>query len=236
MDETKSATLKFTAIVASAKRIFGKINFKIILKIFTCVCAFVLSIIIAVLAISLSIKARTSPMIMSENETTQVQGIDYIIILGAGLRSDGTPSDMLADRLTVGISLLKLHPEAKLLLTGDNSGIYYNEVASMKKYALSHGVEEYKIVEDGCGYSTYESIFRSSEQFNAKKVIVVTQEYHLYRALYVAEQWGIDAIGVSSNLRSYSKQGYRDVREHAARVKDFFYCLFEYVPISDDGE
>ena len=190
-----------------------------------CAAVIVLSAVVAVLTVSLSIKAKMSPQILLPAEAESLSGVDHIIILGAGLRNDGSPSDMLADRLKTGAALLKIHPNAKLILTGDNSGEQYNEVAAMKKFLLDLGVSEDKMIEDGLGYSTYESITRASDKFGASRVIIVTQEYHLFRALYIAKQTGLTAVGVSADLRGYSGQGFRDIREHFARVKDFFFTL-----------
>ena len=191
------------------------------------VCALIIAVsaIVTVFTLSLSIKAKTSSHIVPLTEAWDIDGIDHIIILGAGLRSDGSPSDMLADRLKTGVALLVAHPEAKLILTGDNSGEHYNEVAAMKKYVLELGVSEDAIIEDGKGFSTYESISTAANEFKVKKAIIVTQEYHLFRALYIADRFGIEAVGVSADLRSYSGQSVRNLREHLARVKDFFLTL-----------
>ena len=190
-----------------------------------CVAVAVMSAILAVLTLSLSIRAKSSPRLISAEGADELSDIDHIIILGAGLKSDGSPSDMLADRLTVGAELLKSHPNASIILTGDNSGGDYNEVASMKKFLVSLGIDENILVEDGRGYSTYESIYRAANVYNAHKVIIVTQEYHLYRALYISERMGIDAYGVSADTRRYYWQAFRNVREHIARVKDFFMTI-----------
>ena len=83
---------------------------------------------------------------------------------------------------------------------------------------------------DHAGFSTYESIYRAKEIFGAKKILIVTQEYHLYRALYIARCFGIDAYGVSSDLDNYYGQFHRDVREILARVKDFGLCILKVKP------
>lgn len=207
-----------------------KIKLRWIVTTVVCLSIIAASAAVAVFTVSLSIKAKTAPSILSVKDSEGFKNVDSIIVLGAGLRSDGTPSDMLADRLTVGIALLEKHPNAKLILTGDNSGDHYNEVASMKKYVMDRGVSEDRIIEDGLGYSTYESIYRAKHEFKTEKAIIVTQKYHLHRVLYIASQMDIDVIGVSADLRGYRKQFYREVREHMARFKDFFYTLTEYVP------
>ena len=179
------------------------------------------SFLTTVLAISLSVKRSAGNKIIDIDRATELEDVDFILVLGAGLRSDGSPSDMLADRLKVGISLIESGVCDRILMSGDKSGEHYNEVAAMERFALERGVSPDKIILDGEGYSTYESVFNAVKKYGAKKIVIVTQEYHLYRALYIAEDFGVDAYGVHSDLRSYRKQVYRNVREHFARFKDF---------------
>ena len=183
--------------------------------------------ITAVLAVSFSVKGSVADRIITEDEAAKLENVDYILVLGAGLRSDGTPSDMLSDRLSVGISLFEKGVSEKLLMSGDNSGDSYNEVAAMQLFATEKGVDPDSIVLDGKGYSTYESIFNAVKEYGAKRIVIVTQEYHLYRALYIAKSFGIDAYGVHADLRPYRAQAYRDIREHFARFKDFILTVTE---------
>lgn len=155
---------------------------------------------------------------------------DCILVLGAGLRRDGTPSDMLADRLDTAISLYFDGAAPCLLLSGDNSSKDYDEVSAMMKYAADRGVPEEALIPDYAGFSTYESLYRAREIFSAERVIIVTQEYHLYRALWCAEAFGVDAVGVSADLRPYRGQTFREVREVLARNKDFIFTIFKPEP------
>ena len=180
---------------------------------------------VMIFSISLSIKASTKEKVITIEDAKALEDVDYIIVLGAGLKADGSPSDMLTDRLLTGIELTEHFASSKILLTGDDSGEKYNEVNSMCEFAVENGVSIENIELDGRGFSTYESIFRACNEFGAKKVVIVTQEYHLYRALYIAEELGLDAYGVSADIRTYRGQLYRDMREHMARAKDFFQCL-----------
>lgn len=167
---------------------------------------------------------------------------DCILILGASVLGD-TPSKMLSDRLDVGIALYQAGVAPKLLLSGDNGQVYYNEVAVMLKYALDAGVPAEDIFLDHAGFSTYESMYRAGAVFEVQKAVVVTQGYHLYRALYDARGLGIEAAGVASDQKVYGGQAYRDLREIAARIKDFFMVLAkpeptylgEAIPIGGDG-
>ena len=110
-------------------------------------------------------------------------------------------------------------------MSGDNGTESYNEVLAMKNYAISKGVPSEDIFCDHAGFSTYESMYRAKHVFGVERMIVVTQTYHLYRALYAANGLGIDAVGVESDLHTYGGQPMFDLREIPARTKDFFQTL-----------
>ena len=173
----------------------------------------------------------------------QKKGVDCILILGAGLKPDGTPNHMLQDRLDVGIELYKQRVAPKILLSGDNGQEQYDEVNAMKKYAIDEGVPLEDIFMDHAGFSTYESMYRAKEIFNVKKAVVVTQKYHQHRALYIGGKLGMDCYGVTSDQRTYVGQGMRELREILARNKDFAKMIYkpsptylgEAIPISGNG-
>lgn len=129
-------------------------------------------------------------------------------------------------------------------MTGDHGRTNYDEVNAMKNYAIRHGIESGDVFMDHAGFSTYESMYRARDVFRVKRLVVVTQGYHLYRALYNARAMGMEAYGVSSDLRHYARQSYFDFREYMARVKDFLWNIFkpqptylgEAIPISGDGD
>jgi vancomycin permeability regulator SanA len=114
----------------------------------------------------------------------------------------------------------------------------------MKQSAIDDGVKSSDVFMDHAGFSTYESIYRAKEIFGVKKMIIVTQDYHLYRALYIAERLGIEAYGVNADYREYWGQSKRDMREVLARCKDFATVIFkptptylgDIIPISGDGD
>ena len=147
---------------------------------------------------------------------------DCMLILGAGLRDDGSPSPMLYDRVVTGMEVWVTAPDAcgPLLMSGDHTGDY-NEPAAMKSLAESLGADGHAVFLDHEGYSTYESLLRARDVFGATRVLIVTQEYHLYRAVYIARSLGLDAYGVAADRRPYTKQLYRECREVLARYKDF---------------
>lgn len=181
---------------------------------------------IAFFSINKTVLNAGGEMIVSAEQASDAIDADCILILGAGVRDDGTPSHMLEDRLKVGIELYNSGAAPKILVSGDNSRDDYNEPETMKRYCVENGVPEEDIVLDYAGFSTYESLFRARDVFCAENIIIVTQKYHLYRALYVAEKLGLGAVGVSADLRTYRGQSYRDLRETAARNKDFLFTLF----------
>ena len=193
------------------------------------VVAFIITAIIglsAVLGISEYVRLSTSGQIyQSPDDLENLPNVDCVIVLGAGLKSDGTPSHMLEDRIKVAVNVYNVTGADYILMSGDRSDEYYDEPAAMKKYAESLGVDPLCILIDECGFSTYESMERADELFDFDKVIIITQKYHLHRALYIANSMDYDALGVSSDLRQYSGQPIRELREILARVKDFFMCL-----------
>ena len=167
-------------------------------------------------------------LVVCSSDIGQADGDGYydcILVLGAGLRSDGTPSDMLADRLDVAIDLYNSGASPIMVLSGDRSGEDYDEVSSMRRYCVAKGVPAEAIVEDGKGYSTYESILNVKKDGSYKDIVIVTQKYHLFRAIYIAEKMGLSADGADAALRTYRGQMFRDIREVAARTKDFFMAM-----------
>lgn len=176
----------------------------------------------------------------------QAAGIkaDCVLVLGAGVRGDGAPTPMLKDRLTQGVALYQVGASDRLLMSGDHGAPEYDEVNAMKQFAIESGVPSEKVFMDHAGFSTYESVYRAQAVFQAKKVIIVSQGYHLYRALYVADALGMEAYGVTADLQPYQGQWARQGREALARVKDFFFSLFkpaptylgEAIPVSGNGD
>lgn len=196
------------------------------------------------LCISEYIKASARRRIISIDEAAGLKDVDCILILGAGVWDGGKPSYMLEDRLKQGIKLYESGVSDRLLMSGDHGRAEYDEVNVMKQYAIDAGIASGSIFMDHAGFSTYDSLYRAHHIFKADKVVIVTQEYHLYRALYTAGRLGIDAYGVSADLRPYAGQASYDKREILARVKDFVYTILkpepkylgEVIPVSGDGD
>ena len=200
-------------------------------------------IIIAILWINFHVKNSTKNKIISEQKYEDLSDIDCIIILGAGVWGD-KPSPMLEDRLLEGINLYENKVSNKIIMSGDHGREEYDEVNIMKKYAIEKGIPSEDIFMDHAGFSTYETMYRAKEIFKAKKVVIVTQKYHMYRALYDAEKLGLEAYGVCSDPRQYVGATYREAREILARDKDFVKCIFkpkptylgDEIPVSGNGD
>lgn len=199
--------------------------------------------VLAVLGINLWVTGTVKDRILTQEQAATLDA-DCIIVFGCQVRNDGTPSHMLEDRLKRGVALYEAGAAPKLLMSGDHGTKGYDEVNTMKGYAIEAGIPTEDIFMDHAGFSTYETVYRAKEIFGAEKIILVTQEYHLYRAMYIAEAMGLEVYGVAADYRSYSGQLSRDIREVLARVKDFGMTIFwpeptylgEAIPISGNGE
>jgi vancomycin permeability regulator SanA len=142
------------------------------------------------------------------------------IIFGAGLTRDGTPTTVLRNRVEVGAQLYFAGKVEKLLMSGDNRFVYYNEPEAMRQYALQLGVPDADIVLDYAGRRTYDTCYRARDIFQLSEVILVTQGFHLPRAVYTCNMLGVDAIGIASDLDYYRKVSrfYWNTREMAATL------------------
>ncbi len=155
------------------------------------------------------------------------ESFDCIMVLGAGLW-DGEPSPMLRERLDFGMIAYETGCSEKFLMSGDHGRKEYDEVNKMKEIAISQGVPADNIFMDHAGFSTYESMYRARDIFQVEKMLIVTQKYHLYRAVYDARKLGIDAYGFEIERLKYPFTN--DIREALARTKDFFYCIIKPEP------
>lgn len=217
---------------------------KVILGIVRTVAVVCAAILLFILAVNLLVWNAAKDRIVDVDNAIIDEEFDCILILGAGVWADGTPSHMLEDRLEIGIELYFAGASDRLLMSGDHMQHDYDEVSVMKRHAMEAGVPGNVIFLDHAGLSTYESMWRAKELYGVEKVLIVTQKYHLYRAIYVAKELGMDAYGVSADLRPYRTQSVREVRELVARVKDFVFVrikpeptyLGEPVDLSGDGD
>ncbi len=200
--------------------------------------------IVVIICINGYVKASVKNRIITPEEAAALEEVDCILVLGAGVFDNGRPSSMLSDRLSVGVDLYNSSASNRLLMSGDHGRVGYDEVNVMKQYAIDAGIPSSEIFMDHAGFSTYESLYRARDIFEADKIIIVSQEYHLYRALYIGEKLGLEVYGVASDPRQYAGQSKREVREVLARVKDFLYViakpkptyLGDSIPVSGNGD
>ncbi len=219
-----------------------RLKHKILIIMAAAFCGMVL-MLLGCIAVNLYIKGSVKDRILTPEDAAELDA-DCILILGAGVWDNGKPSQMLADRLKQGIELYYAGASDRLLMSGDHGREGYDEVNVMKDYAIERGIPSGHIFMDHAGFSTYESMYRARDIFEAKKVIIVTQRYHMYRALYTARALGLDAYGVTSDYWEYSGQRYRELREFAARMKDFCFTIVkpeptylgEAIPVYGDGD
>lgn len=198
----------------------------------------------ALLGINAGVKRVGKKHLLTAEEAAELTDVDCILVLGCLVRSDGSLSSMLRDRLVRGVELYELGAAPKLLMSGDHGRKYYDEVNTMKSYAIGEGIPSSDVFMDHAGFSTYESMYRAKEVFAADKIIIVSQKYHLYRALYIADKLGLEAYGVAADGDNYGGQTYREIREILARVKDAVYTVFkpkptylgDVIPVSGNGD
>ena len=196
---------------------------------------------ISIVGINFAMIQSTKAKIVAIDE---LKDADCILVLGAYVRPNGAPSSILKDRLNTGYEIFEAGKAPKFLLSGDHGQRSYDEVNGMRDYIEEKGVNKKLIFLDHAGFSTYESIYRARDIFEANKIIIVTQEYHLPRALYLAQKMGIEAQGVASDHLTYRKIMIFKAREALARAKDFVLVniikpkptyLGEAIPVSGDG-
>lgn len=220
------------------KKFLKRLRFIILVVFFTAISYIV--------ATNIYVLSKTSDNIISSPEQFPAENqekYDCILILGAGVRSDGTPSKMLEERLLCGLELYRAGVAEKIIVSGDNGQDNYDEVNPMKNWLVANGVPSENIFMDHAGFSTYDSVYRARTIFLAHRVCIVSQKYHLYRALYLADALSVDAVGVDAQLATYSGQGMRELREVAARSKDFISAIFKpkpkylgkIIPVFGDG-
>lgn len=198
-----------------------KNKFKFLVSIIICLAVIGCASVIGVNAYIMDTSNKT---ILTSNQTVNLDDVDCIVVLGCFVNEDGTPCNLLKDRLDTAIELYNKGAAPKIIMSGDHSSDEYNEVAVMKNYAVKQGVPSEDIFMDHAGYSTYETVYRAKEIFGADKVIFVTQKYHLYRTVYIAEKMGIEAYGVASDYKLH------DSREVLARCKDFVTSIVQPEP------
>lgn len=159
------------------------------------------------------------------------------IVFGAKVWDDGSLSHALLDRVTTGVELYKAGKVKKLLMSGDNPSADYDEPTAMKNDAIRQGVPERDIVLDFAGRRTYDTCYRAKEIFEVKKAVIVSQEFHLARSIYLCENIGVESVGITANRRKYSGENYWAFREFFSVFSAWFEMNFiPFEPVSGKKE
>ncbi len=188
---------------------------KKILRIIISICVLLLFMVVS---INMYIIIRYKNNIYKINEVNN--NYDYALVLGCSVHKDGKPSLMLKDRLDASLELYNNGKVSKIIVSGDHSE-GYSEVEVMEKYLINNNVLDSDIIRDNEGFNTRGSIKNYYDLYKDSKVIIVSQKYHLYRALLLANRYKLNSIGVSAREVNYHGQIFREIREVLARVKDF---------------
>jgi SanA protein len=178
------------------------------------------------------VHSRVQANIYSSPDQAPPAGV--ALVFGAGLRADGLPTSVLHDRVATAAELYHTGKVKKLLMSGDNRYVNYNEPDAMRDLAISLGVPAEDVVPDYAGRRTYDSCYRAREIFGVEQAIVVTQQFHLDRALYLCRSLGVEAIGVAADRRAYraAVQRWWRLRETAALVNAWLDIhLLQPVPV-----
>jgi SanA protein len=205
---------------------------------FTILFVFILFILVGS-ALNIYVYKKGSKYIVSSIE--KVPQAQVAIILGAAVSTKGVPSPVLEDRIVMAINLYKQGKVSKILMSGGNPTIINNEVDPVKKELLQNGIPEQDIFLDHAGFDTYSSMYRAKSVFNIKTAIIVTQAFHLPRALYIARSLDIDAHGLAADRGAYLYKNY--LRELISRPNAFWDILIHRtpkylgpsIPITGDG-
>lgn len=207
--------------------LFGK--HKWIRRLLLALCAAITLLILLIAVCNAIVIGSAAKFRFTQEELKQQdERYDCILVLGAKVQ-DGRLSPILQDRMDVGLELFAAGYADMLLLSGDSaSPDIYDETGTMAAYAIQTGVSDTQIITDGLGLSTYESVWRAKYVYHAKRILIVTQGFHLSRALFEAHALGLECAGVASDLRPYYFKNY--VREALARVKAVPDALFQPTP------
>ncbi len=191
----------------------------------------VLCLAVAILFVSVNARVirSSSPRLISADAATNLENVDCILVLGSSVQPNGTLNRVVRERVDTALALYESGVSERLLMSGDHGKVNYDEVNAMKQYCVDKGVNPDVIFLDHAGFNTYDSIYRAKAIFGVQKMIIVSQEYHLYRAVYIANKLGIEVYGVAAEQEADTAL-ITNLRESVARVKDYFSCSFHLEP------
>lgn len=176
-------------------------------------------LLIGILLVDWRVESLGRSRVVSLEQLAEMPAFDCVIVPGALVYPNGTPSAMLQDRLDMAITIYEGGCTNRILVSGDHGQEDYNEVGIMRQYLLDHDIPETDIFMDHAGFDTYDTLYRAQAIFQVKRAIITTQDFHLYRALYIGRQIGLDVQGVACQYDpAYQKDWYR-FREYLARCK-----------------
>lgn len=184
--------------------------------------AIIIAAIAAFVIINLAVVGTAAKYVYSIDDINSLPKVDCVLVPGALVYDNDSLSAVLQDRVDYAIKIYEAGKADRLLFSGDHGRKDYDEVNAMMDYAVSKGVPKKDIFLDHAGFSTYESMYRARDVFMVKSLIVVSQEFHISRCVYIARGLGLDAYGVNSTARKYGNELSDNTRESLARVKDFF--------------
>ncbi len=212
--------MKFTKIKNWLKKIDHRFWFFVL---------FAMMLIFAVgIDINFSMFQQTGAYIYSD--LGKVPAKPVVMVLGAKVYTDDKMSSILLDRVQTALEIYKAGKAQKILLSGDHGTKTYDEVNTMKDYLLDHGVLAQDIFLDHAGFDTYDSFYRARDVFEVKSMIVVTQAFHMSRAVYIGNSLGVDTVGFVADKQRYQSEFMNNFRESFARVKAFFDVKFHALP------
>lgn len=198
-------------------------------KLIKCALGALAAVLLLTTVLNLVVCLSSKGKVRTLQDSLADTGYDCIIVLGCGVWGD-TPTTLLSDRLDAAIALYKAGVAPKILMSGDHGRKNYDEVNVMRQYALDRGVPSEDIFMDHAGFSTYETMYRAQDIFSVQKAVIVTQKYHLYRALYDASAFGMEVKGTVATGHAFAGQTRWEMREILARVKDFVWCIVQPEP------
>lgn len=174
--------------------------------------------------------AAADDYVIRFDEAVALGDVDCILVLGAGIKPDGSLSNILHERVLVAAELYFAGASQRILVSGDNSREDYNEPDAMKGYMIGRGIDEKLVFADYAGFDTYDSVYRAKEIFKAEKIIIVTQDFHISRAVFIARALGLEAYGVACDTGRLGVSLLNETRETAARAKYTLDAIFKPKP------
>lgn len=204
---------------------------KVFKRLIVILLIFFVGVFVLFFGINTYVRFYASRYIVTEAQALELENADCIVVLGAHVRENGSPSYMLESRLKAAVRLYEKGASDRFLMSGDHGRSDYDEVNNMMNYVLKESdIPKERVFLDHAGFSTYETACRAKKVFRIEKAIFVTQKYHLYRTVYNARMKGIEAYGVASDDYAWPGIVYYKFRESIATFKDFFCCLFNVAP------